>query len=208
MRQEDAVSRSGRQRVFWIPASSRPRDFDYRYPGPVREQFPINLGLNLASRSALTFRFRLTTLLALVLPFAVGSLWLNRWLDSRPIRWTEYSDEAFAKRSEDGVPTIVFFGAEWDTNSMIVKQLSFEDRDLKKLLRAKAARMLYADLTSPTPELRAAFQKVGLGPFSTPTVAIYYADAPDCPVMLDGIPSGADIAEALKRPSRIQCCDD
>ena len=68
---------------------------------------------------------------------------------------------------------------------------------LKKLLRKHGVQMVYADLTSSTPEVSTAIRRVGRN--TTPTIAIYHGDALDSPVVLDGISSAVQIADALEK---------
>ncbi|WP_442511708.1 hypothetical protein SH528x_003420 [Novipirellula sp. SH528] len=139
-------------------------------------------------------------MLLLVALFAIAFLGFRRWFDQRPIQWVAYSTQSFAAPFDHDTPVIVFVGAGWDVNSLVVKQHSFEDQKLKRVIRERSFTLFYADLTSSSPEVLGFLRRIGRN--TTPTIAVYSGGISGTPVVLDGMVSADQVINAIASQSK------
>lgn len=156
---------------------------------------------NQSRRGRSFFRFRLSTLLVFAALFAILFVAVNRWLDSRPIQFVPYTTKAFEKQLHSGSPTVVFVGADWDLNSLVVKETVFKDQALRRLVRRRSVVAFYADLTSKSPEAISFLKRVDRN--STPTLVVYSKDTRK-PVVMSGFPTAKSVISAIRAISDVE----
>ena len=143
----------------------------------------------------LKFRFRLATLFILVGLSAVGFLGYRRWLDRQPIQWINYSTQVFSKHPND-VPAMIFVGADWDANSMVVREMTLKDLSVKRTLRRYGVATYYADGGYISPDVKALMKQHGLT--STPAVLVFPEGPAGPVVVLKAIPTVKQIIDSIE----------
>ena len=137
-----------------------------------------------------------------MVPLSLGFVWLRNYLDNQAIRWTDYSATTLQESLQRGHTVIVFFHADWDVTSHVIDEIVFKAPAVRRAVRNGDVVSLSADCSQPTPDVQAALQSIDPRR-PIPTVAIYYADEPDQPFVLQGIITEADLLDALQRAPRL-----
>lgn len=137
------------------------------------------------------FQFKVMTLLAIMVPVAVGSLWLRNYLDDSPIDWQPYSELQFDKDLSDGKKIVVLIGAEWNA-TFAFNKLSIETAKIRRLLRSTKYRTLYLNTTNHTATypLR---DRLGYDC----SLAVFDSSNPDNPKKLEGMLTEEAVIEAI-----------
>src|SRR5260370_979136 len=100
----------------------------------------------------------------------------------------------------DGKTVFVDFTADWCLTCKANEAAAIERPEVARLLRANGVVALRADKTRPAPEVDAALRRLGNKAAAIPFYAIFPANAPDQPLLLDGIfTSPAPIVQALQQ---------
>jgi thiol:disulfide interchange protein len=153
----------------------------------------------LPRRRRTVFRFRLATMLLMMIPLGVGFVWLRNYLDNRPIEWVTYSPEALKQNLRDGRTVLLSFRATWDLTGVMHEQFALEVPAVRRRIRALGVVPMRADFTDGSPEIMAALRS--LVERALPTIAIYPARSPDKPIVLNGTDGWTEdhVLEALKQ---------
>ena len=148
-------------------------------------------------RRCLSFKvqFRLISLLVAAGLIAVVFLGVQHWLEHRPIQWLSYTQETVQHHADDDRPVVLFIGADWDANSIVVKTVAFADSNLKREFRRRSVAAYFVDPTHATPESVALMKQLGSN--STPTVAVFPHGTDDEPIVLFGIVTAEQVKSAL-----------
>ena len=139
-------------------------------------------------------RYRLSTVLVLMIPLGILFFWLGVFLDRRPIEWTVYSPAAMNEGSRDHDAVLLFFTADWDATAAFIEKTSLNHWRVRHMIRSNDVATIKVDLTdfrSPNNEILKS-----LGRSMTPTVAIYSSRWPE-PLILDGLISEYDLMNAI-----------
>ncbi|MEL6105176.1 MAG: hypothetical protein AAFU85_04035 [Planctomycetota bacterium] len=95
------------------------------------------------------------TLIALVALDAGGFAGIRIWLDRRPLEWRPFSANELVDHPDDR-PIVVFVHANWDPNSIYLRQITFVNRDLVTVFNRRSVRTYLLDITNrPSPEQKA-----------------------------------------------------
>ena len=140
-------------------------------------------------------RFRLVTLLLVIIPVAFTSLWIGELLDKRPIEWIAFSKSVLKDHVKHNQPVLVYFGAEWDLNSKFVETNSFETRRIRRIINSRGIIAMKADVTEWTQETLDILNSID--EHSTPVVAIYTTKPNSQPIVLSGLFSEPELFDAI-----------
>ncbi|MEM8670938.1 MAG: thioredoxin family protein [Planctomycetota bacterium] len=120
---------------------------------------------------------------------------VRHWLYTRPIDWIPLTTKALDQEVGGSSPIVVFVGADWDVNSILVKEVTFQDSRLKQMFRRRAVIAFYGDWTSnASPEVLSLLNRVKRR--STPTVVVYPPDGLS-PQVFDGLVSPEQVMRAI-----------
>lgn len=142
------------------------------------------------------FRFRLSSLFLAVGLSALSFVGIRRWLDRRPIQWIPYSQQALEQQFGSSLPVLVFVGADWDMNSLVVSEVTLEDPKLVKVMRNRSAVAFYAEYGRGDPEVVSFLKRVGGK--STPTVVVYPDGVAESPVVLHDLTYADEVIMAFR----------
>jgi suppressor for copper-sensitivity B len=138
-------------------------------------------------------------MLWLMIPLGFGFVWVQNYLDNRPIEWVAYSPEVLDENLRDGRMVLLSFTARWhpgDDNAM-PEYTALARKSVRRLIRSMGIVPIRADGTDESPEVRAALES--LGEKHIPAVAIYPAGSRNNPIVLRGFLTEQQVLDALAR---------
>jgi len=139
-------------------------------------------------------------MLLLMIPLAVGFVWLHNYLDNRPINWVTYSTAELDRNLDKGRTVLVNFRAAWTISCVTHEPLALETPNVRRWIRFHDLIAMRADYTNGSPEIKAALQSIGQD--AIPVVAVYPAASPDDPIVLSGMITEEMVLDALKQAER------
>lgn len=126
-------------------------------------------------------RFRLRTLLVLLLFASIGSVFLRSLIVHRAIQLQPYSARSLELALGEGRPVLVSIGADWSAASLLnTDRISNE---MGYWLRRDNFLALQADWTNRTPAVDGLMQDLGVT--TTPAVALFFPSRKD-PIVFSG----------------------
>lgn len=131
-----------------------------------------------------------------MVPMGVGFLWLRHYLDSRPIEWIPYSEEALVENLTSGRSILINFKADWALSSIANEKLALETRLVRREIRLKNIVAMRADYTNGVPVVKGRLRALGL---SVPAVAVYRSGAADRPLVLRDAITEKQVLELLSQ---------
>ena len=131
------------------------------------------------------FRFRLTTLLILMIPMACISYVVGTFIIDRPIIWIEYSADKMANRTDLQQAALVFYTADWDPTAKLVEGTSVDTYWIRRMLRMERIIAMRADCTEWQNNAHDDIpDSINFG--ATPIVAVYSPGNRDQPIAVLG----------------------
>ena len=121
------------------------------------------------------------------------------------LSWQPYSRELLEKLTADGKTVLVDFTADWCLTCKTNEAVALNTTETKQLVDSNRVVTLKADKTQPAPEVDELLKLLGNQAGSIPFYAIFPAENPNRPILLDGLfTSSQRILDALKKagPSR------
>ncbi|KAA1261294.1 Thiol:disulfide interchange protein DsbD precursor [Rubripirellula obstinata] len=116
------------------------------------------------------------------------------------IAWKTYSPELFESLVRDGKPVFIDFTADWCLTCKTNEASAIETDAVAAALRESGTVALRADKTESNPAVDELLRKLGNSAASIPFYAIFPANNPSEPILLDGLfSSGEPFVEALTR---------
>ncbi|GAB5404698.1 MAG: hypothetical protein Aurels2KO_29290 [Aureliella sp.] len=140
------------------------------------------------------FRFRLRTLMLLVLISALTIPQMYNWFHQRRVVPVGYTSAELARRLSDGQPVLVLFHASWNQESH--SQLAKSHDEIWRFVRDNSVSVLNADCTVKGSQGERLMQQIGIS--RLPAFAIYSPTAPKSPVLSDTLADEASLRSALK----------
>ena len=141
------------------------------------------------------FRFKLSTVLLLVVPVAILSLFLSAYYDNQPIQWQAYSKAVLQKHLANRKTVLVFFTATWDPTAQTVEEKALETSRIRRLLRRRGIIPLRADCSDM--KINARDELVALDFPPTPVIAIYFSGQAKDPEILGDLVTENALYSAL-----------
>ncbi|MEM6472088.1 MAG: thioredoxin family protein [Planctomycetota bacterium] len=108
-------------------------------------------------------------------------------LDADGIAWQNYSPELLEELIQQGRPVFVDFTADWCLTCKANEASAIETEEFSEALKQSGTVALRADKTEANPEVDELLRKLGNSAASIPFYAVFPADAPNQPVLLDGV---------------------
>jgi len=141
-------------------------------------------------------RFRLSTILLLMIPLAVLSFCLSLAQSDRPIKWVDYSKANLTRSLEENHPVMIYFSADWDLTSVYNEKDSIDTWWVRHLLRKNRVVTMRADMTNRKPDVVDELESIGRQ--TVPVIAIYTPGAGSSPSILDGLMTEEQLCDALR----------
>ncbi|MEM9367986.1 MAG: cytochrome c biogenesis protein CcdA [Planctomycetota bacterium] len=107
--------------------------------------------------------------------------------ESSRIAWQTYSPELLESPVREGKPVFVDFTADWCLTCQANEASAIETQEVANALRQSGAVALRADKTEPNPEVDRLLRQLGNAAASIPFYAVFPANDPTEPVLLDGV---------------------
>ena len=116
------------------------------------------------------------------------------------IAWQTYSPDLFESLVRDGKPVFIDFTADWCLTCKANEASAIETEVVAKAILESGTVALRADKTESNPEVDELLRKLGNSAASIPFYAIFPANNPSEPILLDGLfSSGEPFVKALKQ---------
>ena len=124
----------------------------------------------------------------------------NRDRQGNELSWQPYSRELLEKLTADGRTVLVDFTADWCLTCKTNEAVALNTTETKQLVDSNRVVTLKADKTQPAPEVDELLKLLGNQAGSIPFYAIFPAENPNRPILLDGLfTSPQPILDALKK---------
>lgn len=116
------------------------------------------------------------------------------------ITWQTYSPKLLESLVRQGTPVFVDFTADWCLTCKANEASAIETDEVARAIRDSGTIALRADKTEPNPAVDELLRKLGNSAASIPFYAVFPADNPGQPVLLDGVyASPKPFVEALRK---------
>ena len=110
--------------------------------------------------------------------------------------WRPFSLDRLAELTKQGRTVLVDFTADWCPNCKLNEAIALNTAETKALVDKNGVECLLADYTRQSPEIKKLLNK--LGSISVPLTAIFPADRPNEPIVLQDIFTKATLLEKLR----------
>lgn len=126
----------------------------------------------------------------------------SRSSDTHGLAWRPFTNQALAELAAERRTVMVDFTADWCVTCQVVERTVLDVPSTKAFVEKQGVVPLVADWTDGSPEITSMLDR--LGSKQIPKLAIFPADTPHRPIVLDGVYTQAQLFEALRRagPSR------
>lgn len=140
-------------------------------------------------------RFSLAGLLIALTLACGGALFVKSYLESRPPTWIDYSPQKLSKFQKEGRTILLNFQADWDVSSKINRRM-IDRPQVSRWIRRNGVVTMRADLTKPSTRVTAELQKLNRD--SVPVIAIFRAEDPGPPRVIDGVVTDRQLLNVLQ----------
>jgi hypothetical protein len=91
------------------------------------------------------FQFSLKSLMAAVVVLGLAFVRLEKYLSERPIDWEPFSRALLEEKLVAGLSVLVYFRADWDTDSFLAEKTVLETPEMRRAVRSNRVVALRAD---------------------------------------------------------------